>query len=202
MRISQSLLIAAMTLILAGLFSCDNNTEDGDSNATNEPTAKEQEPQRENSGERLSPPDTAKISFNGWEMTVRYGSPSVRDRDIWGALVPYDKVWRTGANEATIFQTNRPVTVLGKELPAGKYALFTIPGTTSWVVIFNEVWNQWGAYEYNENEDALRVVVNPQRINTFTERLTFDFEKKGDESARLRFMWENLQFALPIAKSK
>lgn len=194
--------------IIAGcvaLVACQSNEErkeNGGSAKEEQRNDDSETDQRNKAGQRLSPPDTVTITLDDWTLAVSYGSPSVRDREIWGELVPYDKVWRTGANEATVFQTNQPVTILGKDLPPGEYALFTIPGQKTWTIIFNKVWNQWGAYEYNENEDALRVTVKPENLNTFSEQLAFDLKKEDEGSVVLIFLWENLQFALPIEKSQ
>src|SRR6218665_3305637 len=95
-------------------------------------------------------------------VTIDYGSPSVRGRKIWGELVPYGQVWRAGAHEATTFTTSQPVMVQGKGLPAGTYALFMIPGEKDWTIIFNKKSDQWGAYKYDEKQDALRVTVTPK----------------------------------------
>ncbi len=89
------------------------------------------------------------------------------------------KVWRTGANEATTFEVNKAVKVEGKELPAGKYALFTIAGDDEWTIIFNKTANQWGAFKYNESDDALRVKVKPSKAPQFAEKMTFNVDKNG-----------------------
>ena len=109
----------------------------------------------------------------GIEVVVNYGSPSVKERDIWGSLVPYNEVWRTGANEATTFTIEQDILVQGQPLPAGIYGLFTIPGEDEWTVIFNSVSDQWGAYEYDEGEDVLRVQVEPQKAAVNSETLDF-----------------------------
>lgn len=114
--------------------------------------------------ERKSPMNTTNAKIGSADVSVQYSSPSVKEREIWGDLVPYGKVWRTGANEATIFETSADIKVEGKMLPAGKYSLFTIPGEKEWTVIFNKEWEQWGAYKYKEAEDALRVQVKPNAI--------------------------------------
>src|SRR3977135_4309901 len=93
---------------------------------------------------RPSPPATASGKVNGATITINYGSPSVKGRQIWGSLVPYDKVWRAGANEATIFETDKDIKVEGKPLHAGKYSLYAIPGEKEWTIIFNSETGQWG----------------------------------------------------------
>ena len=94
-----------------------------------------------------------------------------KDGLIWGDLVPYGKVWRTGANEATTFETDKDIMIKEQKLPAGKYALFTIPGETEWTWIFNSVWDQWGAYKYDESKDVLRVKSTPESSSVFHEQL-------------------------------
>ncbi|GAL80511.1 hypothetical protein JCM19274_801 [Algibacter lectus] len=93
---------------------------------------------------RLSPKDTVKFELNDLELKVFYNRPSKKNRVIFGALVPFDKVWRTGANEATTFETNKPLEVKGMPLPAGKYTLWTVPKDSVWTVIFNTKQYSWG----------------------------------------------------------
>ncbi|MGE5108655.1 MAG: DUF2911 domain-containing protein, partial [Sphingobacteriales bacterium] len=93
---------------------------------------------------RQSPPATATGKVKGATITINYSSPSVKGRKIWGDLVPYDKVWRAGANEATIFETDKDIKVEGKALAKGKYSLYAIPGEKEWTIIFNSATGQWG----------------------------------------------------------
>ena len=92
---------------------------------------------QEDKSKRPSPPATATGTVNGATITIDYSSPAVKGRKIWGGLVPYDKVWRAGANEATLFTTSKDILVEGKKLPAGKYSLYAIPGEKDWVIVFN-----------------------------------------------------------------
>lgn len=105
-------------------------------------------------------------------INIDYGAPSVRGRKIYGDLVPFGKVWRTGANEATSIEFTNDVKIEGQTLAKGKYALFTIPGETEWTIIFNKTWKEWGAYRYKQDEDVLRVKVKPTETAA-TEQLTF-----------------------------
>lgn len=128
---------------------------------------------------RPSPPATAKeTTADGVTIAINYSQPAVKGRTIGKDIAPYGKVWRTGANEATVFEINKPVKVEGMELPAGKYGLYAIPGEESWVIIFNKTWDQWGT-RYNEEQDALRVSVKPGKAPKFTERMTFNISKNG-----------------------
>ena len=138
---------------------------------------------------RPSPASSTTQKLKKAEVTINYGSPSVKGREIWGKLVPYDQVWRTGANEATTFEVNKDVKVQGKVLKAGKYALFTIPGEKEWTIVFNKTAKQWGAYKYDQKEDALRVKAKPKKAAAFSEKMTFAISKKGVVSLN----WENLQ---------
>src|SRR5438067_1780123 len=108
---------------------------------------------------RPSPP--AKVSettSSGLTISIDYSQPSVKGREIGKEIAPYGQVWRTGANEATVFEVSKDVKVEGKSLPKGKYGLYSIPGKDEWTIIFNKKWNQWGT-EYNQSDDALRVTV-------------------------------------------
>ncbi len=118
---------------------------------------------------------TGKI--NGATITINYGSPSVKGREIWGKLVPFNQVWRAGANDATTFETDKEVTIEGSKLPAGKYSFFVIPNEKECVIIFNKEAKQWGAYKYKEKEDQLRVTVKQKVAKTKAEKLVYVIEK-------------------------
>jgi hypothetical protein len=146
---------------------------------------------------RVSPKTTLSQTVGVTDVTVAYCRPSVRGRAIWGALVPYDKVWRTGANEATTITFSDEVTIEGTKLAAGTYGLFTIPGTTEWTVIFNKGAKQWGAYNYNAADDVLRIKVKPQAVAP-TELLTFSFPAVSVSSAQVAVAWEKVQVAFTL----
>ena len=115
---------------------------------------------------------------------------------MWGDLAPYNEVWRTGANENTIIEFDKPVKIEGKALAAGKYALFTIPTENEWTVIFNSKTDQWGAYDYekNKDKDVLQVKVKPAQSD-FTEKFTFFVE--GNQ---VTFKWENTAVSFKVSK--
>jgi hypothetical protein len=140
---------------------------------------------------------TAFAVLNGDSITIRYHSPGVRKRIIWGGLVPFDEVWVTGAHDATALEMPKPFVVDGKEIPAGKYALFTIPRESDWVVILNRNWRQHLASEYDEKEDIVRVVVKPRRIDHL-ERLQYFIETNGRSSGTLSVAWEKVRIDLPF----
>ncbi|MCA8830352.1 DUF2911 domain-containing protein [Hymenobacter pini] len=140
--------------------------------------------------DRPSPPAQVAATLpSGTRLQISYSRPSAKDRTVFGGLVPYGQVWRTGANEATTFEVNQPVTVQGQPLPAGKYALFTIPTQKEWTIIFNKTPNQWGAYEYQEADDILRVKAKPTTVAAPLERFTITTHKAG----QVTLAWEKTQ---------
>jgi hypothetical protein len=128
-----------------------------------------------------SPAKTAEGEINGAKITINYSSPAVKGRVIWGDLVPLGQVWRAGANDATTFETNKDIKVQGQTLPAGKYSLFIIPTEGESVLIFNKVAKQWGAYSYDESQDALRVNIPSNLGSTMEERLVYEIKPEGVE---------------------
>ena len=118
--------------------------------------------------QRPSPPAKAGETLNsGVIVSIDYSQPAVKGRAIGAEIAPFGQVWRTGANEATVFEINKDVKIEGQSLPAGKYGLYSIPGKDEWVIIFNKKWDQWGT-RYNEADDALRVKVKPGKTSKFT----------------------------------
>lgn len=126
-----------------------------------------------------SPPASVSGKINGAVITINYSSPSVRGRKIWGELVPFDKVWRAGANEATTFETNKDLEIEGSKLPAGKYSFFVIPNEKECIIIFNKEAKQWGAYKYKESEDQLRIKVQPKTTVTNAESLIYTIRENS-----------------------
>jgi len=129
--------------------------------------------------QRPSPPAQVADTLNDLVVVIDYSQPAVKERKIWDGLVPFGKIWRTGANEASWIEVSRDVKINGEELPAGKYGLFTIPNESEWTIVFNEVWNQWGAYDYDESKDVLRVKATPEQSDDFNERFTIDISPEG-----------------------
>lgn len=143
-----------------------------------------------------SPKKELTATINDAHLTIVYGSPSIKGRTVWGELVPFGSVWRTGANEATTIKVEENVTVAGKALPAGRYSLFTIPGESDWTLIFNKVADQWGAYEYDEGQDVLRVKVIPQEVDAMSETMEFSVV-----DGKVVFLWENLMVPFEVKKA-
>lgn len=137
-----------------------------------------------NAQEKASPAKTAEGMVGDATITINYSSPAVKGRTIFGgddALEPFGKVWRAGANEATTFTTTKDIMVEGKKLPAGTYGFFVIPGETNSTFIFNKVAKQWGAFDYDEAEDVLRVSVPSQQSSSLEERLVYEVKPDSFE---------------------
>lgn len=150
------------------------------------------EKQEEQPQIRVSPKAEVMQTVGYTEVKIDYSRPGVKERVIWGDLVPFDKVWRAGANEATKFTFTTDVFINGKPLEAGSYSFFAIPGVEEWTLIFNKVADQWGAFEYNEAEDALRIKVFPVE-NEYQEWLTYTITRISDTSADVKLEWEKLK---------
>jgi hypothetical protein len=146
---------------------------------------------------RPSPAATVKQTVGTTEFTVSYSRPGVKGRVIWGGLVPYDKPWRTGANEATQFICADDITVEGQKLPAGTYALVTIPTPSQWTVVFSKQAKMWGAFAYDPGQDQLRVTVTPV-ADTPVERMQFTFDDLANDAVTLNLRWEKLRVPLHI----
>jgi hypothetical protein len=144
-----------------------------------------------NGAEAPSPPAFVEQTLtNGTVVSVDYSQPSVKGRTIGQDLEPLNgKVWRAGANEATVFEVNKDVKVEGKNLPAGKYGLFTIMNGDEWTIIFSKNWNQWGAFTYSDKDDALRIKVKGGKTKSFAEKLTYSINKNG----KVSLMWGDKQ---------
>lgn len=146
---------------------------------------------------RLSPKAEIRQQVGLTDVQILYGRPGVKGRTIWGKLVPYDAVWRAGANEATKITFSTDVTIEGKKLKKGSYSFFTIPGKKEWTLIFNKVADQWGAFEYNESQDALRIKVKTEK-GSWQEWLLYTITKVSDSSAVIRLEWEKLKIPFKV----
>lgn len=131
------------------------------------------------------------------EIEIRYGSPSINNRQLWGELVPYDKVWRAGANSATTIEFNSSVIIDNKTLEKGKYSFFLIPKENDkWTVIFNKISKQWGAFKYDKREDALRFEVSPRATKSKTENLTYTIYQKGFKYGSIILSWDFIEIEI------
>lgn len=148
-------------------------------------------------GKPKSPPASMSEIFGESEITINYNAPSVRGRTIYGDLVPYDKLWRTGANGATKITLSTQVMIQGQRLAAGTYSIFTIPGKKEWTFIFNSVADQWGSYDYDKSKDVLRITATPQASKTSVEAMRF-----VKEEFNIVFEWANLRVPLKVTPMK
>lgn len=153
------------------------------------------------SAQTIPPPDKSRrvsplATAAGPGFVIEYSRPSMKGRKVFGGLVSYGQVWRTGANEATTFEAKQAVKINGQDLPAGKYALFTIPGEREWVLIFNKVAQQLGAFKYDAQQDALRVKSKPAKTAQPVEQFTISATKTG----LVTLAWENTQATFTVSK--
>jgi hypothetical protein len=189
MKKSNLLMLAAFVAFTIFFYGCSSekkteSTESTESSAE-ETSATDQRP---------SPLRTLEGNIGNTKVKIQYGAPSVKGRVVWGDLVPYNEVWRTGANESTYVDFDTDVTVEGKPLKAGRYSLFTIPKSSGkWTVIFNSEWDlEHGHFQYKQENDVLRAESTPQWVTDSQEQLTISIESPG-----IVVRWEKL--VLPIA---
>lgn len=150
----------------------------------------------------LSPPGEASVKFDdGKTVAIQYSRPSMRSRKIFGGLVPYDKVWRTGANSATSLKTDADLTIGGANVPAGSYTLYTLPGTNNWKLIINKQTGQWGT-EYSQGQDLARVDMKVSQKNSGMETFTISLDKTSGTSAVLKLDWENTIASVEVQEKK
>jgi hypothetical protein len=146
---------------------------------------------------RVSPNAELKQTVGLTDITITYSRPAVKGRQIWGSLVPYDQVWRTGANDATTIAFSDDVMVGATKVPAGKYSLHTIPSQGDWTIIMNGTANQWGSFTYDPAKDAVRIKATPEKAE-FREWLAFEIPKMTTDEATIAIRWENLSVPFTI----
>jgi hypothetical protein len=147
---------------------------------------------------QASPPATLKQQVGTTDIEVVYSRPSMKGREVFGKLEPFDVVWRAGANNATRITFSTDVKVQGQALAAGTYEFFAIPGKTEWTAIFQKAGKQWGAYAYDEKNDTLRVKTKPVALAAPVESLTYEINDLRDSSATLSIVWEKTRVPLKI----
>jgi len=131
------------------------------------------------SNNRVSPMDSVQAHINNLDVEIIYSRPYLKGREFGKDIVPYGKLWRTGANEATTFKINKDIAINDKVLPAGKYSLYTIPDEDETIVIFNKIWDQWGT-KYDESQDMLRIAVPTEKADEPVEQFTIEVEDDGN----------------------
>lgn len=156
---------------------------------------------QENRTRVLSPRDSTMQTIGAAELSVNYGRPSKRGREIFGGLVPYGVVWRTGANQATHFQTNHDLTVGTVRVPRGTYTLWTIPEKESWTLIINRVTGQWGT-DYDKTQDLARIPMKVEKLREPVEQFAIGIASTGDATGLLTMTWDTTQASVPIRVEK
>ena len=144
----------------------------------------------QNAQPKPSPPASATVSLDGKDITINYGAPSMRGRKIFGGLVPFDKVWRTGANEATSFVTQGDIKIGSTLVPAGNYTLYTLPNPTRWLLIINKQTGQWGTV-YDQSKDLVRIPLRSSTLAAPQEKMSISFENTHGNLTVLHIRWEN-----------
>jgi len=153
--------------------------------------------QQTDKSKRPSPPGTAEVTLKGKKITIEYSRPFMKGRKIMGDVVPYGKVWRTGANEATALTTEADLSIGGANVPAGKYTLYTLPSEGTWKLIINKQTGQWGTI-YKEDQDLARVDMEKSKLSEPVEQFTISFKQKGADAADLVLQWEKTQLSVPV----
>jgi hypothetical protein len=186
-----SLLLISATLLIA----CNNNGSGNHKEGHNHDSAG---PVATKDTSKKSIPSEVNKRIDNADVKIKYHSPGVRGRVIWGGLVPYDEVWVTGAHSATTLEVNKDFQVNDKSIKAGKYAIFTIPGKEDWTVIINSNWDQHLADEYSEKDDLARLKVKPQMQQDISERLKYEIIQTGKDSATIAISWEKVRVEFPL----
>ncbi len=150
--------------------------------------------------QRQSPHEKTSATVGGATITVEYGRPYLKGRKMLGGHEPYGKVWRTGADEATTFTTTSDLMFGSLHVPAGTYALFTIPGENEWTVILNKVAKTWGAFDYDKNkaQDLGQIKVAVEKLSSPVEQLTISIEPGSGQNGTLKIVWETTGISVPL----
>lgn len=182
------------------LLACGSESDGTTENDVESDTTSIVEEETETKSNRKSPRMQKSGSVYGMTVDLDYSSPRVKGRKIWGDLVPYDEVWRAGADEVSAISFNQSAFFGGTEIDAGTYGMFIIPKENEdWIFILNEEWSQeehgvWGAYDYDEDKDILRLAVSPEWMEESAEELSYDVSADGN----LVFSWENVKLTISV----
>ena len=188
MRFSKTLICSILAALVLCSFGCGGGSESVAEEATEAPAS---EPQR------LSPHESVSGTVGEANITMTYGRPYKKGREIYGGLVPFDAVWRTGADEATTLETDRDLMLGELHVPAGKYSVYTIPSGEKWTLIVNNVAEQWGT-QYDEAQDLGRAEMSVAEASEMTEQLTIAIEAGEGSNGTLSIVWDMTVATLPI----
>jgi len=200
----KNLIVLVFSVIL--FLSCKNNQNESSSEIDNEQVELKEDvkPEEETATKKkvLSPHTSTMEMIGDAHIHIDYSSPGVRNRIIFGGLLPFDEVWQAGAHNATWFETNKDLTIEGKTLKAGKYGVFVIPSQNQWTIIFNTKWNQHGKDEYNEKDDVMRFITTPKISEKITEHLEYNIVKTNKTEGTISLSWEKVTISFPFKVSK
>lgn len=189
MRLFSYIFIAAVTL-----SACQSKKETADNHAHHPAPAT---PEADTLKKSL--PKETHAMIGDAHITIKYTAPVTKGRVIWGGLVPYNEVWVTGAHRATSFEIDKDFAIGKQTLPAGKYAIFTIPGEETWTFILNKNWDQHLTDDYNAAEDILHVDVKPEYLEAVQERLTYTISEVSENNFQLSITWEKIRLTIPVS---
>jgi hypothetical protein len=150
------------------------------------------------SAQYKSPHESTSVEVGGHKVTITYGRPSLHGRKMIGEHEPYGKVWRTGADEATTIETDAALDINGLKVPAGKYALFTIPDRQSWTLIIDKTAKQWGAFKYDKSTDLGRTKMTVTKLSAPVEEFTITMTPDGADAFTLKLAWQNVEASVPV----
>ena len=185
-------------VVLMLFYGCNENKKESPIHSNHEVTNVEVQTAKKT----LSPHKSVMQMIGDAHIHIDYSSPGVRNRIIFGGLLPYDTVWQAGAHNATWIETNKDLIINQKELPSGRYGFFVIPSKDSWILIFNKNWEQHGKDEYSEQDDVLRFDVAPVTVNEVQEHLEYTIEKKDSDEGLIRLRWEKIEVKFPFKVKK
>lgn len=187
------LLIAA---VASCLLACTGN-ESGNSKSESKAGSAQSSIAKKDTTKKSIPSETKK-QIGNTDIKINYHAPAVRGRTIWGGLVAYDAVWVTGAHKATSLEVGKDFRVGDKTIPAGKYAIFTIPGKDEWTIIINKNWSQHLADDYSYTDDLVRVKVKPQATQDVVERLKYEIDQRGERLGDINISWEKVRVSFLV----
>ncbi len=200
MKITKILICLALPLYLVSCSEKSSNSEDQmhDHDAMENHDHEMEMSTDSEEDMTKSLPKEEHAMLDGTHFTIKYTAPVVKNRVIFGGLVAYNEVWVTGAHRATNIEFDNDIRIGGTVLPAGKYAIFTIPGQNEWTVIFNSDWDQHLADDYNEEKDVVRITVSPIINAEVVERLNYSLNSTAEGRATLNISWEKVRIEVPI----
>ncbi|MDB4291816.1 DUF2911 domain-containing protein [Maribacter sp.] len=187
-----------LVLCLILLVSCKETSKDTQVPQNNEVQQQETTSAEPAKKKPLSPHTSAMAMVGDAHIHFDYSSPGVRNRIVFGGLLPYDAVWQAGAHNATWMETNKDLTIDGKVLKTGKYGFFVIPNQEEWTIIFNTNWDQHGKDEYDEKDDVLRFKVTPKISEEIKEHLEYKVNKTSNDSGTISLSWEKVIVEFPF----